>query len=89
MTHHRFLTALVVLLPSLAHAQDMDFNQDGKVDFNDTNATRSVDELEGLLAGIGHPRGDLDADGQVGFPDFLVFHHNYGSAGDSDRLQWR
>ena len=82
MLHHRFLPALIVLLPLSAHAQDRDFNQDGKVDFNDVNATRSVEELEGLLAGINHPRGDQDGDGEVMFPDFLVFSANYGSAGD-------
>lgn len=60
-----------------------DCNQDGTIDELDlTCVCSSGASLEDLLESTGLVPGDLDADGEVGFSDFLNLSASYNSAGD-------
>ena len=57
-----------------------DCNGDGVVDAGDLACVDTQDNLNSLLGDLGLLAGDLDGNGDVGFPDFLVLSANFGQA---------
>jgi hypothetical protein len=55
-----------------------DCNGDGVVDAGDLACVRTIDERDTVLAAIPTLAGDLDGNGDVAFPDFLVLSANFG-----------
>jgi len=56
-----------------------DCSGDGKIDAQDLDC--SCGNLEGLLKQLGLPTGDIDADGTVQFPDFVILANHFGKPG--------
>jgi hypothetical protein len=71
-------TALLLLPASV----DVDCNGDGVVDAADLQCACSAGIRNDLLAALDLMEGDLDGDGEVGFPDFLTLSANFGQAAD-------
>ena len=57
-----------------------DCNGDGVIDITDANCTSAAD-IDSFRADHGFIAGDLNGDGSVSFPDFLVLSANFGQAG--------
>ena len=55
-----------------------DCNGDGVVDAADLSCVSTIDERDIVLAAIPTLAGDLDGNGDVAFPDFLVLSANFG-----------
>ena len=58
-----------------------DCNNDGAVNADDLACVTDASELESVLGSTGLLAGDLDGDGSVAFPDFLVLSSNFGQSG--------
>lgn len=57
-----------------------DCNEDGSLNADDLSCVASIADRDAVLGALNALPGDLDGDGAVGFPDFLVLSANFGSA---------
>lgn len=67
---------------SLQSGVGLDCNGDGIVDSNDLSCACSDAQIEPLLATLNLLPGDLDANGEVSFLDFLSLASNFGQPGE-------
>lgn len=56
-----------------------DCNGDGVTDAGDLSCVASVADRDTVLGELGTLPGDLDGNGDVGFPDFLILSSNFGN----------